>query len=320
MKRKFKIKHKIPFIAMCILWLASMIGFGIFVQNPFLACISMCFCSTIAIWQTNLNDVKTTKAVLAFFLINLFLGNTVEIVPLLQAGDLSSAIRLLMTVLIFMGIIIGLPILFVYIRTKKGNSSDAFIQNQFYPEDLWKKKQEQSFGMAKRMSVLTHLLGIIPTQLLLSLVLWLVTLLGIDACSYFFHLQYRIGNYFLTRGIFIPIMLFFLISLCIVPLWLAIVYKRLEVRCLHLGYELKGARELNATAAKANFHNQMAKAMDIPYADFGNMHKQGKNIADAYLVAYGKKPANPLVFKRLNTIFTISQILLAVGVYMYSFA
>lgn len=320
MKRKFKIKHKIPFTAMCILWLASIIGFGISLQNPLLTCISTCICSTIAIWQTNLNDEKTTEAVLVFFLINLFLGNTVKIVPLLQAGDLSSAIILLMTVLIFMGIIIGLPILFIYIRTKKGNSSDAFIQNQFYPEELWKKKQEQSFGMAKRMSVLTHLMGIVLAQLLLSLVLWLVTSLGIDACSYFFHLQYRSGNYFLTRGIFIPIMLFFLISLCIVPLWFAIVYKRLEVRCLHLGYELKGAVELNTAAAKANLHNQMAKAVDIPCADFGKVHKQGQNIADAYLLVHEKKPANPLVFKRLNTILTILQIMIAVGVYIYCFA
>ena len=318
--RNFKIKNKIAFYVMCILWLASMILFGMVIQNPIFAVFLMCVFSTIAIWQTNLDDKQTTTCALSFFGINSLLGLMAGVISLLLDGDVSSAISTLVTVIITFSVVVGLPILFFYWKMKKKNVgwNDVFIQKQSYTEELWEKKQEQSFAMAKRVSVMSHLVGVISDQLRISFVLFLVTLLGIDALAHFGNMDCRIGPFFLTKGIFIPVMVFLLISLCIVGFWLAIGYKRLEVRCLHLGYELQGARELNEAAQRANFINQMAKLTDIPAATMGGADNMASNIADNYLLMYNKKPINPTLFKVLNRVLMVAQFLLAAGVFAYS--
>ena len=133
-KKRIHIKNKFIFIIMCIFWIVSFVGFGIMIQSVMLATVGMNICTIVAAWQTDMNEGQLTKFVLISLLLILILGSLTSVIPYIISGNTSEAITTVITVLVSLGIIIGLPILLIFLYAKKNSigCGDPFIKEKQY--------------------------------------------------------------------------------------------------------------------------------------------------------------------------------------------
>ena len=225
----------------------------------------------------------------------------------------------MITVLVSLGIIIGLPILLIFLYAKKNSIGwgDPFIKEKQYSTAERENFLRKTFGVAKRVSFISQIFIITSKQSILSFILFLVTLLGIDACEYSIHLNVK-GNFLMTGGLFIYILIYTIIIFTILGLWSGISYKRLEFLLIQLGNVLEGASELDDAAARANFKHQVMKVSGVSYAKTGRLEKSVKNIADHYLDSYQQNYLKPKFYKIINFLLSVSQI--GIAVFMFEYA
>lgn len=107
--------------------------------------------------------------------------------------------------------------------------------------------------------------------------------------------------------------------LCFVPLfWGAIAYARLQIVCQHLGFWLKGAKELSDRGRSVNLGRSVAHAVgaetaEAAYAaETAGLAMESVNICNQYLRDNGQKPIRVNIFK--ITVFIASVVIIAVYV------
>ena len=107
--------------------------------------------------------------------------------------------------------------------------------------------------------------------------------------------------------------------LCFVPLfWGAIAYARLQIVCQHLGFWLKGAKELSDRGRSVNLGRSVAHAVgaetaEAAYAaETAGLAMESVNICNQYLRDNGQKPIRINIFK--ITVFVASIVIIAVYV------
>lgn len=320
-KEEFRIKNKPAFFLLWAAWLLILIGLGAVIGNPMITAFLLMVCSTASAWQTNLDEKHTNIWVLSFALVDMLLALVSGFVPQLLMGQASEALSSMGTVVVVLAVVIGVPVLIVWLVMKKNKVGwkDSLITQKKYLPDEWQKKQQQSFGMARRMSIMSDLVHIGNRQIIASIPLGLIAMFGVDLVSDFAHLEYREGPYLLTRGLFVPILIFWLIFMCTAAMWYAIVYKRLEICCLHLGVQLPGAMELNEAARMAGAADGMAKAVGVQGAALKGIGLMSQAVPDNYLLLSGQKPVNHNILRWIGRGLVLLQVLLAAGVFAYSF-
>lgn len=294
---------------MCICWLGCLVACAVRPGFIGFASLAMGVFALIAIWQTNLEGGRMTAAVFISFMVGLFLALTCSQLKDMLKGDFD----IYLTVLVVTGCVIGLPVLICYISMKKKGIgwNDPFIQDQHYAQEKWKNRQEKTYGMARRTSgVLFHLFPILKNQLFLSLALMLATAGGV----HFIEGIDTVICKFTTADllwIMVSEWVILLFLLLFTGLWGVWEYKHLEIECLHLGHELKGARQFNTAASRAHLGFPSRKTADVNVTDNNVAGKKAENLADCYLLEYGQLPVNPVPFQWLGRILTAAQFLLS---------
>ena len=119
------------------------------------------------------------------FGVNLFLSCMSMGIRALLLGD-SYAVTIMITVMVSLLIIVGVPILIVFGIAKKNKvgPNDPLIQSKNYTQKEQETQKRKSYVVAKRSLFMSNLSYISLNQLVLSLVLFLVVYMGISAISY----------------------------------------------------------------------------------------------------------------------------------------
>ena len=319
--RRFEIRNKGKFKLMCILWFISLVFFGIILNNVGTAAVAMCICSLLTCWQTDLDGDRLTKAVFISAGINIFLACIAAYIPYLLMGGILSFISGILEISIILGVIVGLPFLIINIIRKKNGIgwNDTFIQEKDYTEDEREKKINQSFRIARRASVMSYLAEIVMVQMLISLAFMILLPLTMHLSVEMFKCPEK-SETWLSEGIFITLAMVFLALMAITAFWYVFAYKRLEIRCLHLGGELEGAVEFNDDMMRANFNNSLGKMVNVPIVTTGGIFSGGRSLAENYLMSHGKPQTKKIYFTLLNIILGIAQIGILVGELIYFFS
>ena len=318
--KRFVIKNKGKFKFMCILWFFSMVFFGMIQGNIGKAAMVMCICSLLTCWQTDLDGDRLTKAVFISVAINIFLAGISGYVPFLLIGDILSFIKGVLQISIILGVIVGLPLFIVAISVKKKGIgwNDTFIQEKEYTEDVREKKIKQSFRIARRASVMSYLADIMIIQMLVSFTCMIILPLTMHLSVEMFKCTEKSESLF-PEGIFITLAIVFLVLMAVTGFWYVFAYKRLEIRCLHLGGELEGVVEANEAMMNANFHNNLGKMIDAPIVTTGGVFSIGRDLVENYLISHGKPQTKKIYFTLLNIILSITQIGILAGELIYFF-
>ena len=319
--RRFEIRNKGKFKLMCILWFCSLVFFGMIQSNIGVATMAMCVCSLLTCWQTDLDGDRLTKAVFISAGINIFLACIAAYIPYLLMGDILSFISGILEISIILGVIVGLPFLIINIIRKKNGIgwNETFIQEKDYTEDEREKKIKQSFRIARRASVMSYLADIMLLQMIVSLAFMIILPLTMHLSVETFKCTEKSESLF-PEGIFLALVIVFLILMTVTAFWYAFAYKRLEIRCLHLGCELLGAVEANEAMASVNFYNNMGKTMGVPIVSTGGLFSIGRDLAENYLISHGKPQTKKIYFTLLNILLSIMQIGILAGELIYFFS
>ena len=319
--RRFEIRNKGKFKLMCILWFCSLVFFGMIQSNIGVATMAMCVCSLLTCWQTDLDGDRLTKAVFISAGINIFLACIAAYIPYLLMGDILSFISGILEISIILGVIVGLPFLIINIIRKKNGIgwNETFTQEKDYTEDEREKKIKQSYRIARRASVMSYLADIMIIQLLVSLAFMIILPLTMDLSVEMFKCPEK-SETWLPEGIFITLAMVFLALMVITTFWYVFAYKRLEIRCLHLGGELEGAVEFNDDMMRANFNNSLGKMVNVPIVTTGGIFSIGRGLVENYLISHGKPQTKKINFTILNIILSIAQIGILVGELIYFFS
>lgn len=306
-KRGDKTKRKVVFMLCCVLFFVSFIYFGIIMGNPMTAVIPMCIFSVIAIWQLKLDERKNNKYILIMFGVNVFLSCMSMGIRALLLGD-AYAVTIMITVILSLLIIVGLPILIVFGIAKKNNVGpyDPLIQPKNYTQEEQERQKIKSYAVAKRSNFMINLSYVGWNQLVLSLVLFLAVYMGISAISY--TSEKEMLSFTMSGGIFLYICSLSLLVFAVSGIWSAIGYKRLEIMCIHMGEQLQGAREVNDSAIRANFANQMEKIAEIPTAHGIGILGSVQGVVQYYLYKNGQKVCPNKPYKICSRVFMIIQI------------
>lgn len=310
-KRGDRTKRKVIFALCCILYLISFIVFGIIIGNPMTALIPMCIFSVIAVWQLKLDEGKNNKYILIMLGVNLFLSCISMGIRAFLLGD-PYAVTTMITAIVSLLVIVGLPILIVFGIAKKNNvgPNDPLIQPKNYTQEELEIQKRKSYAVAKRSVFMSNLSHISLNQLMLSLVLFLAVYMGISAISY--TSGKHMPAFMMSGGIYLYICGLSLLAFTVSGMWSAIGYKRLEIMCIHMGVQLQGAYEVNESAMRANFANQMGKAAGIPAAHGIGILGSVKNVIQYYLYQNEQKIISDKSYKILSRVFMIAQIGVAV--------
>ena len=151
----------------------------------------------------------------------------------------------------------------------KSRNDEPAIQQKEYSQEEYNKKKRKSFKVAKLSCYSAELMVVIGWNLMLSLILFLVLLLGTSALPYIMDVKidFTPETFWCRGGVFVNLCLVFLVLFTITGFTYAISYKVTEVMCIHLDGGLDGAMEVNDAAMRANLKGQAAKLAGLAYVD-----------------------------------------------------
>lgn len=194
----------------------------------------------------------------------------------------------------------------------KSRNDEPAIQQKEYSQEEYNKKKRKSFKVAKLSCYSAELMVVIGWNLMLSLILFLVLLLGTSALPYIMDVKidFTPETFWCRGGIFVNLCLVFLVLFTITGFTYAICYKVTEVMCIHLDGGLDGAMEVNDAAMRANLKGQAAKAAGLAYVDAEALAGP-LGILTRYCVQNNITMLTPRFFKILHRILVAAQILLA---------
>lgn len=194
----------------------------------------------------------------------------------------------------------------------KSRNDEPAIQQKEYSQEEYNKKKRKSFKVAKLSCYSAELMVVIGWNLMLSLILFLVLLLGTSALPYIMDVKidFTPETFWCRGGIFVNLCLVFLVLFTITGFTYAICYKVTEVMCIHLDGGLDGAMEVNDAAMRANLKGQAAKAAGLAYVDTEALAGP-MGILTRYCVQNNITMLTPRFFKILHRILVAAQILLA---------
>jgi len=310
-KKSKKTKRKIVFILCCLLYIVSFLLLGIIMGNPMLAIIPMCIFSVIAIWQLKLEEEKNNRYVLIMLGVNLFLACISMGIRAFISGD-PHAVTTFITILVSLALMVALPILIVFgiAARNKIKPDEPFIQAKNYTQKEQERQKKKSYGVAKRAVFASNLSYISLVQLMTSLLLFILVYMSISAITYFE--EKPMSSLFMNGGVFLFISIACLVIFAVTGIWGAIGYKRLEIICIHLGFELKGAREVNEMAQRANFANQVTKSAGLPPTQGIGILSSVENVIRSYLFQNGQTVCSPKKFKLTSKLLVTVQLGIAV--------
>lgn len=194
----------------------------------------------------------------------------------------------------------------------KSRNDEPAIQQKEYSQEEYNKKKRKSFRIAKLSCYSAELMVVIGWNLMLSLILFLVLLLGTSALPYIMDvtIDFTPETFWCRGGVFVNLCLVFLVLFTITGFTYAISYKVTEVMCIHLDGGLDGAMEVNDAAMRANLKGQAAKAAGLAYVDTEALAGP-MGILTRYCVQNNITMLTPRFFKVLHRILVAAQILLA---------
>lgn len=194
----------------------------------------------------------------------------------------------------------------------KSRNDEPAIQQKEYSQEEYNKKKRKSFKVAKLSCYSAELMVVIGWNLMLSLILFLVLLLGTSALPYIMDVKidFTPETFWCRGGVFVNLCLVFLVLFTITGFTYAICYKVTEVMCIHLDGGLNGAMEVNDAAMRANLKGQAAKAAGVAYVDAEALAGP-LGILTRYCVQNNITMLTPRFFKILHRILVAAQILLA---------
>jgi hypothetical protein len=193
-----------------------------------------------------------------------------------------------------------------------GSHNGPMITQKKYSKEVYASKKAKTFGVAKRVLIMNEIASISVFHLFFSLGMFLFMVLGTSAIPYFFDvaIDFSPETFLFRGGFFSNMMSLFLIIWAISCLWYAIAYKRLEVMCIHLYGSLDGAVEVNEAAQRDHLANSFDKAAGLNPKHFGSIGGPAW-VANNYLNKNGLKPINIMIFKGINVLLIVGQIVLA---------
>ena len=196
------------------------------------------------------------------------------------------------------------------IRESKENNDT--ITEKEYSQEKYNKKKKRSLRVAKLSCYSGELAAVFGWNSMLSLILFLVLLLGTSALPYILDVNIDFGpeTFWCRGGIFVNICLVLLILFSIAAFTYAISYKVAEVMCILLDGGLDGAIEVNDAAMRANFKGQVAKAAGVAYVDTEALAGP-MNILTRYCTQNNTTMLTPRFFTVLHRILVVAQIFLA---------
>lgn len=108
-----------------------------------------------------------------------------------------------------------------------GFNDEPMIKQKNYSEEKYKAKKIKSFGVAKRILIMSELMYIAIVNVFVSLGLFLLLMMVTSAIPYFFDINIDFGpeTFALRGGFFVTISAVFLILFAITGFWYAIGYK-----------------------------------------------------------------------------------------------
>ncbi|MCD7724416.1 MAG: hypothetical protein LUI12_02490 [Clostridiales bacterium] len=189
-----------------------------------------------------------------------------------------------------------------------GFNDEPMIRTKKYSEEKYKMKKAKSYGVAKKIIIMSELAAIFGKNALVSLGLFLLLCLGTGAMPYVLggEFDFNADTFSLRGGLFIMLSVIFLILYMIFGFWYAIEYKRLEIMCIHLDGELEGAAEVNDAMGKV--------AAGVP-TNFSSISGP-EGLAQNYLMKNKVKTDNfiiiIMILKAINTVLVLGQIITAI--------
>ena len=153
-------------------------------------------------------------------------------------------------------------------KMKSWNDEPA-IQQKEYSQGKYNKKKRKSLRVAKLSCYSGELTAVFGWNAMLSLILFLVLLIGTAALPFIMDINIDFGpeTFWCRGGIFVNLCLVFLVLFTIAAFTYAITFKITEVMCIYLDGGLDGAVEANDAAVRANRKGQVAKAAGVAYID-----------------------------------------------------
>lgn len=193
-----------------------------------------------------------------------------------------------------------------------GFNDEPMIKQKEYSAEKKKIKRAKSLSVAKRVIVMGNIGSIAGVNMVVSLVMFLVLMIGTSAFPYFSHIQidFSAQTFNMRGGFFLTMCCIFLVIFTVSMFWYVIAYKRLEIMCIHLDGELPGALEVNELAQKEYFQNKMADIAGLMPSKFSSLSGPD-GVAMNYLLWNEERGINIKVFKIINSILICGQILLA---------
>ena len=198
-------------------------------------------------------------------------------------------------------------------------NNEPAIKQKSYMQAEYKKKKEKSIRLAKISCCLGELMGVSGYNLAVSLVLFLILMMGTGALPYVMDItiNYEPDTFWCRGGVFLNLCSVFLIIFTITGFGYAISYKIVEIKCIHLDGGLDGAMEVNDAAMNANLKGQIAKAAGGAYVDTKALAGP-MAILSRYCVQNGVSIMNSRVFKWINRVCIAAQIMFAVACFCIS--
>ena len=94
-----------------------------------------------------------------------------------------------------------------------GFNDEPMIKQKKYSEEKYKAKKNRSFGVAKRILIMYELSSISLVNIITSLGLFLVSIIGTSAIPYFFNINIDFSpeTFSIRGGIFVKICMVFLV-------------------------------------------------------------------------------------------------------------
>ena len=193
-----------------------------------------------------------------------------------------------------------------------GFNDEPMIKQKEYSIEEYRTKKEKSIGVAKRILVMSELSSICLANLLVSLGLFVLLMIATSALPYFcdVKIEYTQENFSVRGGCFLPIMSVFLILFTIFIFWYALSYKRLEIMCIRLDGELRGALEVNEAAQRDNMINSVEKLAGAAPANYQSIDGPA-GVAVNYLKENGISAINSSIFTTIKVLVILCQIILA---------
>ena len=188
-----------------------------------------------------------------------------------------------------------------------GFNDDPMIKQKEYSEEEYKSKKKKSFSVAKRALIMQHVSIIAGWNMVVALVLFLVLILGTSALPYIINvsIDFSSKTFSLRGGMFITVVIVFLIIFTIAMFWYAIGYKRLEIMCIHLYGGLDGAEQVNEAVP-----NNLEKAIGLYPSNYSSLSGPGLLMVN-YLDRNGIKSIDTKIFTAIEWLLILGQVIIA---------